>query len=80
MINDVLVAFSVFQIVFLMLDAFILTNTGRNIARKGEYTWLYVLIVTHMVYLLLNNLWTLTEFDLVELPRTVMLIVCTISL
>ena len=77
---DVLIAFSVFQMTFLMVDLFILTNTGRNIARKGEYTWLYVLIVTHMVYLLLNNLWTLSEYDLVNLPRGVMMVVCTISL
>ncbi len=78
--NDVLIAFSVFQIIFLMLDLFILANTGRNIARQGEYSWFYVLIVTHMVYLLLNNLWTLSEYDLVDLPRSVMLVVCTISL
>ncbi|MDO4846034.1 MAG: GGDEF domain-containing protein [Oscillospiraceae bacterium] len=78
--NDVLIAFSVFQIVFLMLDLFILTNTGRNIARKGEYTWFYFLIVTHMVYLLLNNLWTMSEYHLVKLPRSAILVVCTISL
>ncbi len=78
--NDVLIAFSVFQMVFFMLDIYILANTGRNIARKDEYTWFYVLIVTHMAYLLLNNLWTLTEYNLVELPRSVTLVVCTISL
>ncbi len=78
--NDVLIAFSVFQLVFLLLDLYILTNTGRSIARKDEYTWFYALIATHMVYLLLNNLWTLSEYDLVELPRSVMLVVCTISL
>ncbi len=78
--NDVLIAFSVFQMTFLMLDFFILTNTGRNIARKGEYTWFFVLIGTHMAYLLLNNLWTLSEYNLVNLPRTVTLVVCTVSL
>ena len=78
--NDVLIAFSVFQMVFFMLDIYILANTGRNIARKDEYTWFYVLIVTHMAYLLLNNLWTMSEYDLVELPRSVTLVVCTISL
>ena len=78
--NDVLIAFSVFQLVFLMLDLFILAHTGRNIARKDEYTWFYVLIVTHMAYLLLNNLWTMSEYGLVKLPRSVTLVVCTISL
>ena len=78
--NDVLIAFSVFQMVFLMRGIVMLTNTGRNIARKGEYTWFYILIVTHMAYLLLNNLWTLSEYNLVKLPRGVMLVVCTISL
>ena len=78
--NDVLIAFSVFQLVFLLLDLFILANTGRNIARKDEYTWFYRLIVTHIVYLVLNSLWTLSEYDLLKLPRSVLLIICTLSL
>ena len=78
--NDVLIAFSVFQWVFLMLDLFIFAKTGRNIARKDEYTWFCVLIVTHIVYLLLNNLWTLCEYDLLALPRSVIMIICTVSL
>lgn len=78
--NDALIAFSVFQLVFLILDLFILTNTGRNIARKGEYTWFCVLVFTHMVYLVLNNLWTMSEYNLVKFPRSITLIICTISL
>lgn len=78
--NDVLIAFSVFQLVFLMLDLFILANTDRNIARKDEYTWFYSLILTHIVYLVLNNLWTLSEYDLLHLPRNVLLTICTASL
>ena len=54
--NDILIAFSVFQMTFLMLDIFILSKTDRNIARKDEYTWFYVLIGTHIAYLVLNNL------------------------
>jgi diguanylate cyclase (GGDEF)-like protein len=78
--NDVLIAFSVFQVVFFMLDLYILANTGRSIARKGEYTWFYILIVIHMAYLLLNTLWTLSEYELVKIPRRVMLVICTVSL
>lgn len=78
--NDVLIAFSVFQLTFFLLDLFILTKTGRNIARKSEYTWFYILIVTHMAYLLLNSLWTLAEYDLIDLPRSVMMLICTVSL
>lgn len=80
MSNDVLIAFSVFQMTFLMLDVFILTKTGRNIATKGEYTWFHILIGTHIAYLLLNNLWTLAEYDLINLPKDAMLIICTASL
>ncbi len=77
---DVLIAFSVFQLTFLMLDLLILSKTDRNIARKGEYMWFYALIVTHMAYLVLNNIWTLAEYDLLALPRSAMMIVCTLSL
>ena len=75
-----MIAFSVFQAIFLMLDLFILANTDRNIARRGEYTWFYILTATHMAYLLLNNLWTLSEYGLVNLSRSVTRAVCTISL
>ncbi len=78
--NDVLIAFGVFQIVFLILDIIILANTGRNIARKDEYTWFYVLIVTHMAYLLLNDLWTTSEYGLLKLPPGATLFVCTVCL
>lgn len=80
MINDVFIAFSVFQLTFLMMDLFILAKTDRNIARQGEYTWFYALICTHMVYLLLNNLWTLAEYDLLKLSKNAMLFICTVSL
>ena len=78
--NDVLIAFSVFQLTFLLLDVLILTKAGRNIARQGEYMWFHILIGTHIAYLLLNNIWTLAEYDLINLPREVMLIICTASL
>ena len=57
--SDILLAFSVFQLTFLLLDIYILSMTGRDIARKGEYTWFGVLILTHMVYLILNTVWTM---------------------
>ena len=78
--NDVLVAFSVFQMTFLALDIFIMTKTDRNIARKGEYTWFCVLICTHIAYLLLNTVWTLSEYNVLRLPRQSMMVVCTASM
>ena len=78
--NDVLIAFSVFQFTFFLLDLFILTKTDNNITRKGEYTWFCALILTHMAYLVLNNIWTLSEYDLLNLPRSAMMVICTLSL
>ena len=78
--NDVLYAFGMFQATFLMLDIYILSKTGRDITRKDEHTWFCVLIVTHMVYLVCNTLWTMHEYDLLELPRAVLMVVCSLSL
>lgn len=78
--NDVLFAFVMFQVTFLLLDIYILAKTGRDITRKGEHTWFCALIVTHMVYLVCNTVWSLHEYDLVELPRTVLMAVCSLSL
>ena len=78
--NNVLIAFTVFQLTFLLLDLFILTKTDRNIARKDEYMWFYALITTHIVYLLLNNLWTLNEYRMISLPRGAIMLICMLSL
>ena len=78
--NDVLIAFTVFQLTFLLLDIVILTKTDRNIARKDEYMWFYALITTHIAYLLLNNLWTLHEYRMISFPRGAIMLICTFSL
>ena len=80
MFNDVLFAFGMFQFTFLLLDVYILSKTGRDITRKGEHTWFCVLIVTHMVYLIANTVWTLHEYDQLELPRPILMVVCSLSL
>ena len=80
MYKDVLFAFGMFQVTFLMLDIYILSKTGRDITRKDEHTWFCVLIVTHMVYLVCNTVWTMHEYDLLELPRALLMLVCSLSL
>ncbi len=80
MYKDILLAFSTFQLVFLLLDIYILSKTGRDIARKGEYTSFCMLIIIHMFYLLTNTLWTLQEYALLHIPSAVLMVVCTISL
>ena len=78
--HDVTIAFCVFQLAFLLLDTIILLKTGRDIARKGEYTWFGALVCTHMVYLVLNSIWTLKEYDLLDIHRTAMTAISTVSL
>ena len=80
MYKDVLFAFGMFQATFLMLDIYILSKTGRDITRKDEHTWFCVLIVTHMVYLVCNTVWTMHEYDLLELPRALLMLVCSLSM
>ncbi len=78
--SDVLSAFGIFQFTFLLLDIYILARTGRDITRRDEKTWFGALIVTHMQYLVCNTLWTLHEYDAIQLPRIVLMIVCSVSL
>ena len=78
--NDVIFAFSVFQLTFLFLDVFILLRTSRDIARKSEYVWFRVLIFTHLVYLICNSLWSLAEYDILKISRPVLTVICTFSL
>ena len=78
--NDIVFAFGMFQMTLLLLDGFILAKTGRDIARQGEYVWFCLLVVTHMVYLLANSLWTLGEYGMLSMPRDAQLAACTISM
>ncbi len=80
MSHDIIIAFSTFQLAFLLLDVYILLKTGRDIARKGEYLWFSVLIFTHMAYLVLNSVWTLNEYDCIDISRPLLTAICTVSL
>ena len=74
--NDVLIAFIVFQAVFLFLDLYIYTKTNKNLARKWEYSFFILLIVVHIVYIAFNSLWSLQEYGLLHLSKVVMTIIC----
>ena len=78
--NDALSAFIIFQAVFFLLDLYILSKTTREIVRKTEYRFFTALIVIHLIYLVMNSLWTLQEFDIIHFSRPLMTAVCTASL
>lgn len=80
MYADVLACFIIFQSVFFFLDAYVYSKTDRNIARKGEYTWFSVLIIVHMIYLALNSIWTMNEYEMFTIDRGVMTVLCMGSL
>ena len=77
---DVLISFTIFQAVFLLLDLYIFTKVNRDIARKWEYTFFCALILVHVVYLVLNSTWTLQEYGVLHLSRTLMTLLCMCSL
>ncbi len=78
--RDIIIAFIVFQMTFLFLDIYILLKTNRDIVRQGEYTWFSALTGTHMVYLVLNSVWSLKEYDLIDVSRPVLTVLYAISL
>ena len=78
--NDALVAFIIFQAVFFFLDIYIYTKTNRDIARKREYTYFGMLIMIHMIYLIVNSVWTLEEFGVLHLLRQGITVVIVLSL
>ncbi len=78
--SDVLVAFIIFQVVFFVLDIYIYTKMGRDIAREGEYKYFTALIRIHLLYLILNCLWTLREYDVIAMNEWMMNVLCMFSL
>ena len=80
MYTDALAAFIIFQVVFLFLDVYIYSLTNRDIARKEEYTFFCALIIIHAVYLVLNSIWSLQEYDIIDLPKASITVICTLSL
>ncbi len=77
---DVLIAFTIFQAVFFLLDLYIFTKVNRDIARKWENNFFCALILVHAVYLILNSTWTLQEYGVLHLGRTWMTLLCMCSL
>ncbi len=67
--NDVLIAFTVSQAVFLFIDIYIFLKTGHDIVTKGEYKFFTALIFAHVCYLILNSIWTLQSYGLIHLKR-----------
>ena len=78
--NDALIAFLIFQAVFLFLDIYIMRKTTRDIVRQAEYHFFSALICTHLVYLVMNSLWTLNEYEMIHFSRGIMTAVCAASL
>ena len=78
--RDIIIAFIVFQMTFLFLDMYILMKTNRDIVRQGEFTWFSALTLTHMVYLVLNSIWSLKEYDVIDMSRPALTVMYTISL
>ena len=78
--RDIIIAFIVFQMTFLFLDIYILLKTNRDIVRQGEYTWFCALTGTHIVYLVLNSIWSLKEYDLINVSKPALTVLYTVSL
>ncbi len=78
--SDTLSAYLIFQAVFLMLDAYVYARTNRDIARKEERTYFSSLIFIHVVYIITNSIWSLQEYDVIDLQKSLIVVVCMISL
>ncbi|MBQ9211500.1 MAG: GGDEF domain-containing protein [Clostridia bacterium] len=78
--HDVLVAFSIFQLFFLVMDVYMLMKTTPDITWENELIFFSALIVTDLVYTVANVLWTLLEYDMISMPFLWVRIVYLVSL
>lgn len=81
MINNSFVnVYLIFNLFLLLFSAYIFLRTTRDLLRKSEFVIFRVFIVIFQLYVIANSLWTLQEYDIVQMPHGAFVAVCFISL
>ncbi|MBP5293355.1 MAG: diguanylate cyclase [Clostridia bacterium] len=77
--TDLLIAYTIFQATFFVMDIFVLTRIGRAFINEEERKTFFGLIIAHMSYLLFNSLWTLQESEAIHIPHYLFMVICMFS-
>lgn len=65
---------------FLFLSSFyIFFRVTPDLTKKREYIVFRIFLVAFQFYLVMNSLWTLQEFDVVQIPHILFVIICFLS-
>ena len=75
----VLDMYFVFNIFIITLSLFMFFKTTPDLLKKKEYIYFKMFILTLCFYVVMNTLWTMQEYDVIELPKTLFTVICFLS-
>lgn len=68
MYNDIIYIYVIMHIFFLILAIYILIKTNSEVLKKMQSFFFRILIVDYSVYLICSPIWTLQEYNIINIP------------
>ena len=70
----------IFNLFLLVMGGYIFIKTTPDLMKKRSYKVFKVFIVVFQVYIIINSLWTMQEYDVIQMPKWLFEINCMLSL
>lgn len=77
---DPLKVYFIFNAFLLAMSGYIFFKTKPDLMKKREFTVFRNFIIAFWFYIIANSIWTMQEYDIIQLPMYLFKIVCFISL
>ena len=77
---NILSVYFIFNVFLLIMSGYIFVKTSRDLMKQREYTIFKTFVIAFMTYVVINSIWTMQEYDIIQLPKGVFTVICFLSL
>ena len=77
--NSLLKMYLILNVFLFILSVYIFFRVTPDLGKKSEYVFFRVFVVALQVYLVMNSLWTMQEYDMIQLPYALFVIITMLS-
>ena len=70
----------IFNVFLFVMALYLFVKATPDLMRKRAYSIFKIFIVAFEFYLIVNTIWTMQEFDVIQMPRFLFKVVCYLSL
>lgn len=69
----------IFNVFLFIYSVYIFFKITPDLMSKNEYSVFRMFLIAFQIYLVMNSLWTLQEFEVIHLPRALFIAICVLS-